>query len=131
MGSLGGVIPQCRSEVLSIVRRILCIRWKQDDAGSDPACVAAFITSNRRDQWAETVVNARLVALRTFFDLLYLGVTAVLVVSMQMQRSRLSPRSLKRKSPARPAGAKYGEKDVLPMLVAGCSNKEIPVPPWN
>ena len=38
-----------------------------------PLDVTDFITSNLRDQWADTVVNARLAALRTFFDFLYMG----------------------------------------------------------
>ena len=38
-----------------------------------PLDVADFITSKLRDQWADTVVNARVAALRTFFDFLHMG----------------------------------------------------------
>ena len=38
-----------------------------------PLDVSDFITSNLRDKWADSVVNSRLAALRTFFDFLYMG----------------------------------------------------------
>ena len=38
-----------------------------------PLDVSDFITLDLRDKWADSVVNSRLAALRTFFDFLYMG----------------------------------------------------------